>query len=181
MTTMNNPAFHQHLEALVNALEAFYNGLSQEQHIWFWISAAVVIVLVVGGTIFLLHAAIKGLNSVLQSDAGWKPIRFYTCMWAGTGIWAVVTAFQLRAENCSGWSVALAFGVVALIGFLWCMVRRLKLLRALGASVADSLIGVVLAPIVIQFGLLAILVVVGLLALSIWGAFQPQRVYVVNR
>ena len=178
---MDNPAFLQHLEPLANALEAFYKGLSQEQHIWFWISAVVGVLLVVGGITLLLRWIIKVLNSILQSDAGWKPIRFFTCMWAGTGIWAIVTAFQLRAEHYAGWSVALAFGVVAVIGFLWLMVHRLKLLRALGASAANSSIGVILAPIVIQLGLLAVLIVVGLLALSIWAACQPQRVYVVNR
>jgi hypothetical protein len=169
------------LEGVYGAISTFYAALSEEQQIWFWLGACVAILIALATTILSLTYSISLLNNKLQSTSGWKPIRFYTMMWIGISIWMIIMALTLREEAAKGWTVLLAAGVISSIVFLWFLASKIGTMKTIGASATNALLGFVVSPIVVNLGILAIVVVVGLVALSLWAACQPQRVYVVNR
>lgn len=172
------PDWFVRLEPVIERALAAYGGLSTEQRIWLWMGVALAIVLVCAGIVFLLVKLVKTLNLCLQSESGWKPIRFSTCMWAGSGLYLVFSSLQSRLEGSPGWSVLLAVGAVVFGLFAWFLLRRLAPLRAAGALAANSVFGVILAPIVIDLGIVAIILVIVLIG---WLARRTQLVYVLNR
>lgn len=172
------PEWLYRLEPLLEQGLAAYERLSPEVRIWFWIGTILVIALLCTGFVILAVKFVKALNARLQSESGWRPIRFLNCMWAGTGIYIVVVSIQMHSESARGWSLVLAIGAVIFGLFAWFLSRQLTPLRALGALVANSIFGTILAPIVIHLGFLAILAVIAFLA---WLARRTQLVYVLNR
>lgn len=185
MNASEIPQWLSGVEPVIERGLAFYAGLPQEQRIWVWICAVLAISLLVAGIIAGLIVIVKGLNRLLQSRRkpyeGWKPIRFFTCMWAGMAIWAGITSIQLRSDNTAGWSVLLSAAIIGFACLGWFMVRRLDILRATAALATNSAFGVIIAPIIINLGLLIIIGVILLIGFSIWSSLQPQRIYVVNR
>ena len=164
------PAFDRALDA--------YHGLSGEQRIWLWIGICLAVALLCAGIVFLLVKLVQALNLCLRSDSGWKPIRFLSCMWAGTGVYLILSSFQMRGEGGLGWSVQFAVGLILSGFFAWFLFRRLNPFRAVGALAANSAFGVILAPIVISLGMIAAILVI---AVAAWIARRTQMVYVINR
>lgn len=159
-------------------LQQTYNHQSEELKIWFVIGIIVIIVLAIFVVSLFLQKTLNRLNSWMQTEQGWKPIRYSTIMWAGSGIWAILGSFYLRHEGSPGWTVALALGILAIISLIWLLVARIGLLKTLAASTVNFGAGAIIAPIVIQFGVFAIVIAVALSALCIWAALQPTTVYV---
>jgi hypothetical protein len=181
LKTESNTQWLKTIETGVGNFENFYQTLSPEMVIWFWIGAVVGTITLITVTILLFRATIKALNTVLQSKDGWRPIQFYTCMWAGTALSAIAFAYHTKITNQPGWSVILAIGSLILISFVWFMIKRLRIIKAIGASIINFSLGAIVAPVVIQLSLLLIFMVLALIVFYIWTLFQPRTVYVVDR
>lgn len=156
----------------------WYGGLTQEQLIWFWIAVALTAILILAGTYYVIYRTIRGLNTLLQSPEGWRPINFKSWMWIGSGFWLLTVAWQLHHEEVAGWTVAGAVGVLVILGFIWSMIYRFKLLRGIVAIIVNGIIGLIVAPLVIHLGLLIVFVILAGIALWIYSLFNPRRVVV---
>ena len=174
------PEWVQKVAPTLDSLAIQYQGLSQEEQIWFWIGSTAGFLLLIGGVGYLIYRTFSGLNTLLQSADGWRPINTRNWMWIGSGIWLLHVAHEMRQDANPGWSVAAVCGVAATAAFLWFMVHKLKLLRAIGASIANSCVGIILAPIVIQSVLLVMLLIVACIALWIAALFETRRVVYVS-
>lgn len=176
------PEWINRIVPVIEVLADWYPKLSQEHQIWFWIGSVTGVLLLIGGFGYLIYRIFHGLNNLLQTGDGWRPINTKTWMWLGSGIWLLLVAHEMRTEEHPGWSVSAGCGALLICGYFWFMVRRLKFLRATGASVANACIGSILAPIVIQSVILLLLLIVVCIALWISALFNPGRVvYVVYR
>lgn len=167
------PAWISKLIPVVESWARQYELLSQEQRIWFWIAATLALLTIVVTTIYLIYRTIRGLNTLLQSPEGWRPVCFKCWMWVGSGIWLILVAWKMRFEEVSGWTAAAAAGVLTIIGFVWFMFRRLKLMRGIGATVVNGSIGMIVAPVVIQSAALLLILVVAGIGLWIYAIFNP--------
>lgn len=176
-----DPEWLKSVEAWLMNFADFYETLSPEMAIWFWIAVAVGIIALITGFILLFRATIKTLNNVLQSNDGWRPIRFSTCMWAGTSLATIALAYHTMTLNQQGWTVILAIGTLLLIGFLWFMIKKLRIIKAIGASLINFSLGAIIAPVVIQLSILLIFLFLALIAFYLWALFQPRTVYVAYR
>lgn len=114
----------------------------------------------------MVYRIIRGLNTLLQSSEGWRPICFKSWMWVGSGICLLFTAWQMRSDAVSGWTVVAAVGALTILTFIWFMFRRLKLIRGIGAMIVNTAIGVIVAPLVIYSALfILVLIVLGIVCL----------------
>lgn len=181
----NESAPPEWLNRMLPAIEALtdrYEMLSQEHQIWFWIASIGGVLLLIGSISYLIYRVVRGLNNLLQTADGWRPINTRTWMWLGSGVWLLLVAHDMHSEALAGWSLVAVCGVLLICGYFWFMVRKLKFLRAMGASVANACIGIVLAPIIIQSIILLLLVIVICIGLWINAIFNPRRfVYVEYR
>ncbi len=164
--------FSPHIEWAIER----YEMLSQEHRIWFWIVAVLVSLSVLSAAGYVIYRIIRGLNTLLQSPQGWRPIRFISWMWVGSGIWLLFVAHSMRMEEVPAWSVALVSGILTILGFVWFMYSRLKFLRGTGATLVNSSIGLVVAPVVIHSLILVIVLIVGCIFLWIYASFNSRRV-----
>lgn len=169
--------------SLIPVIESWvtkYEVLSQEQRIWFWIAAAVVVLLTLGVAVYAVCRVIQALNTMLQSPDGWRPIRFKCWMWIGSGFWLLFLAHDLRTEKLAGWTVAAAAGVLVILGFIWFIIRRLKFLRGIGATFVNGGIGLVVAPVVIHSVILVLTLIIACIVMWIYAAFNDRRVVYVE-
>lgn len=179
-TTPTYPQWLKVTKPIIESLTLRYQTLSQEQQIWFWIVSTTALLLTVSIVSYLIYRTFRLLNDLLQSPTGWRPINVKSAMWVGTGIWLLLLANQTRSENLPGWSVPAACGIVVIVGFIYFMVRKLKILRAIGASVVNTCIGAILAPIVIHSVILIVVFILVCVALWISALFGSRRVVYVE-
>lgn len=168
-------------EALFQEWAVQYEALSQEQAIWFWIAVTLAVFAIVAGISYLIYRTIRGLNTLLESPEGWRPVCFKSWMWVGTGMFLLLTAWQMESEAVPAWTVAAAAGALTILGFVWFTFRRLKLIRGIGATIVNTAIGMIIAPLVIYLGLFIIFLIVALIAWWFDRTFNSRRVLIVER
>lgn len=162
-------------------LSKLYGDLSSEQVIWFWIVLALCLLILAGVFIAILVWIIQFLNEWLAAGSGpyekWKPIGMVRVLLAGGGVWLIVVASIYR-EQLTGWSVVLAAGVLLLIGLLWLFWLRLGPIKAFMALVANTAFGIPIIPLLVQFALVALVLIVCLLVLHVWFWKESRTIYV---
>jgi hypothetical protein len=170
----------ENLAPVFDSISEKYQALSHEQQIWLWIASIAGFILMIGGVVYLISLTLRSLNNLLQSPDGWRPINTKNWMWVGSGVYLLILAYQTRAGNHAGWSVPAAGGIVVITGFVYYLVRRLKILRAIGAFMANACIGAILAPIVIHSIILIVVLILICVALWISALFESRRVVYVE-
>ena len=176
----SNPQWLQKAILIVESLAVRCQSLSEEQQIWLWIASMTTLLLVVSVVSYLTYRSFRGLNNLLQSPEGWRPINSKCWMWVGTGIWLLLVAHRMHQDQNPGWSVAAVCGLLAILGFGWFMIRRLKWWRAIGGFTVNSCVGIILAPIVIQWVFLILILIVACILWWIYCLFAPRRVVYVE-
>lgn len=180
VTNSQHPQWLQKATPVIEAAAIRYQTFSQEQQIWLWIISLSALLLLIGVVSYLIYWSFRGLNNLLQSPEGWRPINSKSWMWVGTGIWLLLVARQMHQDQNPGWSVAGVCGLLAILGFGWFMARRLKWWRAIGGFIANSCVGIILAPIVIQWVFLILILIVACILWWIYCLFAPRRVVYVE-
>jgi hypothetical protein len=157
-----------------------YEMLSQEHQIWFWIVGILPLISVVVATGYMIYRVIRCLNALLQTPEGWCPVQFKCWMWVGSGIWLLFLSHSMRMDEIPAWSVVLFCGILTILLFVWYMYRRLKFLRGTAATVLNSGLGLVVAPVVIQSVLLLVTLLLACVIMWIHAVSNTSRVVYVN-
>lgn len=180
ITNYLNAPWLQKAIPIIESLVVHYQILSQEQKIWLWIISTTALLLLIGVFFYLIYSSFRGLNNLLQSPDGWRPINVKSGMWIGSAIWLLLVAHKMHQDQNPGWSVAVVCGLLAILGFGWFMIQRLKWWRAIGAFIANSCVGIILAPIIIQSVFFVLILIVACLLLWIYALFGTRRVVYVE-
>ncbi len=181
MNTMQpTPQWLQKAIPIVESLAVKYQTLSQEQQIWFWIVSTTALLLTISIMSYLIYRTFRSLNHLLQSPDGWRPINAKSWMWVGTSIWLLLTAHRMHLDQNPGWSVAAVCGLLGNLGFGWFMAHKLGWCRAIGAIIANSCVGIILAPLIIQGVFLILIIIVTSILLWIRSLFGSRRVVYVE-